>query len=109
MGHRDPEEAIQEQQVDTAMRELGDRPAPATTPRYHHVVEHGATLRGERDAMWGYIGTLEDELRTLGILCGEVLLTAGPMLTIDERIGELRRQYGLVEGVLSGPPLADNR
>lgn len=99
MGHRNTAEVIQEQQADTAMRERGDRPNSVTTPRYHHIVEHGATLRAERNALWAYIGTLEDELRTWGIPWGEVLLTSGPMMTIDERIGELRRQHGLSDEV----------
>jgi hypothetical protein len=109
MSHRDPEEGIHEQQGDTVMREVGDRPAGPMTPRYHRIIEHGATLRAERDALWAYIETLEDELRTWGLPWGGGLLTSVSMPTIDERIDELRRQHGLGERKLPSPSLADNR
>jgi hypothetical protein len=109
MGHRNTGRVVREQQRDTVAREGREHPGSVTTPRYHHIVEHGATLRAERDALWAYIRTLEDELRTWGIPWGEVLLTSGPMMTIDERIGELRRQHGLVQEALPGPSGTDSR
>jgi hypothetical protein len=101
--HSEAARAVQGQRHEMTVAGRGDRSAAdATAPDLDHVIEHVAAPPVIPTALVSYISTLEEELRTWGIPWGEVLLSSGPMLTVDERIDELRRQHGVDDEMLSG-------